>query len=121
MIPEFKFTVRTKQDLIDAVERFGIVPLFPNHIQGFSVAEHVAPQAWFSGEEGVSLMQGKVVGVPLRVLVRFLPSAETLRREGSSSAFTTGKRSASTKVFLLILFHCGFVTKFPWMRRTARR
>lgn len=61
MIPEFKFTVRTKKDLIDAVERFGIVPLFQNHVQGFSVAEHVAPSAWFAGEEGVWEWKGPVI------------------------------------------------------------
>ena len=61
MIPEFRFTIRTKQDLVDAVERFGIVPLFQNHVQGFSVSEHVAPSAWFAGEEGVWEWKGPVI------------------------------------------------------------
>ncbi|MCR4906359.1 MAG: hypothetical protein K6A33_09785 [Clostridiales bacterium] len=57
----FDFTVRTKQDLADAVERFGIVPLFANSIPGFSVEEHAAPEAWFSGDEGVWEWKGPVI------------------------------------------------------------
>ena len=44
----FDFTVRTKQDLIDAVRTFGIVPLFRNSIPGFSVEEHVVPSVWYT-------------------------------------------------------------------------
>ena len=58
----FDFTVRTKQDLMDAVERFGFVPLFRNSIPGFSVEEHVAPSAWFdSGQDGVWEWKGPVI------------------------------------------------------------
>ena len=57
----FDFTVRTKRDLADAVERFGIVPLFTNSIPGFSVEEHVAPEAWFSADEGVWEWKGPVI------------------------------------------------------------
>ena len=57
----FDFLIRTKQDLCDAVERFGIVPLFRNSIPGFSVEEHVAPEAWFSVEEGVWEWKGPVI------------------------------------------------------------
>ena len=47
----FDFIVRTKQDLIDAVQEFGIVPLFENAIPGFSVEEHVVPAVWFDSEQ----------------------------------------------------------------------
>ena len=57
----FDFLIRTKQDLCDAVERFGIVPLFRNSIPGFSVEEHVAPEAWFSVEAGVWEWKGPVI------------------------------------------------------------
>lgn len=57
----FDFTVRTKQDLMDAVERFGFVPLFRNSIPGFSVEEHVAPSAWFDGGDGVWEWKGPVI------------------------------------------------------------
>ena len=46
----FDFTVRTKQDLIDAVRTFGIVPFFRNSIPGFSLEEHVVPSAWYTSE-----------------------------------------------------------------------
>ena len=57
----FSALIRTKADLADAVERFGIVPLFRNSIPGFSVEEHVAPEAWFSAEEGVWEWKGPVI------------------------------------------------------------
>ena len=57
----FDFTVRCRQDLVDAVQRFGIVPLFENSIPGFSVAEHVDPRCWFSDEEGVWEWKGPVI------------------------------------------------------------
>ena len=57
----FDFRVETKEDLKDAVQRFGFVPLFANPIAGFSVEEHVSPSAWFSGEEGVWEWKGPVI------------------------------------------------------------
>lgn len=44
----YDFHVRTKQDLIDAVERFGIVPYFSTSIPGFSLEEHCHPSVLFS-------------------------------------------------------------------------
>lgn len=57
----FDFIIEEKQDLVRAVRAFGIVPLFRNSIPGFSVEEHAAPQAWFSGEEGVWEWKGPVI------------------------------------------------------------
>lgn len=57
----FDFLIRTKEDLCDAVRRFGIVPLFETYIPGFSVEEHVAPEAWFTEEEGVWEWKGPVI------------------------------------------------------------
>ena len=58
----FDFYIKTKQDLIDAVEAFGIVPYFENSIPGFSIEEHVAPSAWFDGDrEGVWEWKGPVI------------------------------------------------------------
>lgn len=37
------FTIQTKQDLIDAVNELGFLPLFENSIPGFSVEENVEP------------------------------------------------------------------------------
>ncbi|MBR0163183.1 MAG: hypothetical protein IJQ12_00750 [Lachnospiraceae bacterium] len=55
------FTVRTKKDLVDAVKRFGILPYFENSLSGFSIEEHCAPSAWFSGVEGVWEWKGPVI------------------------------------------------------------
>ena len=58
---KFDFYVKTKKDLIEAVQKFGFVPLFRNSIPGFSVEEHVAPGAWFDVEEGVWEWKGPVI------------------------------------------------------------
>ena len=59
---KFDFLVRSPQDLIDAVDAFGIVPFFKNSIPGFSVAEHCDPRCWFSDtEEGVWEWKGPVI------------------------------------------------------------
>ena len=57
----FDFTIRSLQDLIDAVEHFGIVPLFENSIPGFSVEEHCDPRCWFSDTDGVWEWKGPVI------------------------------------------------------------
>ena len=44
----YDFYVRTKQDLIDAVHEYGIVPYFTTSIPGFSLEEHCHPAALFS-------------------------------------------------------------------------
>ena len=47
----FDPTIRSRQDLSDAVLKFGILPYFPTSIPGFSVAEHCPPELLFS-EDG---------------------------------------------------------------------
>lgn len=44
----FDFHVKTKQDLIDAVNAFGILPYFATSIPGFSLEEHCSPAVLFS-------------------------------------------------------------------------
>ena len=55
------FWIRTQQDVEEAVERFGILPLFKNSIPGFSIEEHVLPEAWFGSEEGVWEWKGPII------------------------------------------------------------
>lgn len=62
MWKKFDFTIRTKQDMIDAVETCGFLPLFANSIPGFSIEEHVAEEVWFNDEtEGVWEWKGPVI------------------------------------------------------------
>ena len=42
----FDLTVRTKEDLIRAVQEYGFVPLFGGSVPGFSVEEHAVPEVW---------------------------------------------------------------------------
>lgn len=58
---KFDFLIRTKQELVDAVQTFGFVPLFENSIPGFSVEEHASPEVWFSGDDGVWEWKGPVI------------------------------------------------------------
>ena len=48
----FDFTVRTMDDMTEAVERFGILPLFRCSIPGFSVEEHAHPSCWYTAGSG---------------------------------------------------------------------
>ena len=48
----FDFYVRTKEDLIEAVEAFGIVPYFANSLPGFSLEEHCHPAAALWSDTG---------------------------------------------------------------------
>ncbi len=47
----YDFTVRSKKDLTDAVQTFGIVPYFSTSIPGFSLEEHCPPSVLFSDDE----------------------------------------------------------------------
>ncbi len=44
----YDFYVRSRQDLIDAIEKNGIVPYFSTSIPGFSLEEHCSPAVLFS-------------------------------------------------------------------------
>ena len=44
----YDFIVRSRQDLIDAVQEYGIVPYFASSIPGFSLEEHCPPSVLFS-------------------------------------------------------------------------
>lgn len=48
----YNFTIRTKQDMIDAVEKFGFLPFFAGSIPGFSIEEHVGRDVWYTSADG---------------------------------------------------------------------
>ena len=56
-----RLLIASQQDLAEAVERLGILPLFANSLTGFSVEEHVKPNAWFSDEPGVWEWKGPAI------------------------------------------------------------
>lgn len=49
------------EDLEQAVQELGFLPYFANSVPGFSIEEHVAPQAWFSDEPGTWEWKGPVI------------------------------------------------------------
>jgi len=44
----YDFYVRSRQDLIDAIQKVGIIPYFSTSIPGFSLEEHCSPAVLFS-------------------------------------------------------------------------
>ena len=48
----FDFYIQTKTDLKQAISNYGFVPFFTNSIPGFSIAEHVARDAWYDSADG---------------------------------------------------------------------
>ncbi len=47
------FIINSKEDLIDAVNRYGFLPFFANSIEGFSIEEHITPECWWHSDTGV--------------------------------------------------------------------
>ena len=48
----FDFTIRTKEDMLRAVETLGFLPFFSCSVPGFSIEEHAAADAWYSSGGG---------------------------------------------------------------------
>lgn len=46
----FDFSIRTKEDMENAVEAFGFLPFFAGPVPGFSIEEHVTADEWYSSE-----------------------------------------------------------------------
>lgn len=42
-----QFIIRSKADLIEAINEYGFMPFFTNSIPGFSVEEHIDPACWW--------------------------------------------------------------------------
>ena len=61
MSEKLDFIIQTKQDMKNAVETLGFLPLFRNSIPGFSVEEHTAPSAWFADSPGVWEWKGPII------------------------------------------------------------
>ena len=68
------FYVRNKDDLIEAVQTYGIVPYFSNSIPGFSLEEHCGPRALWSdtGDDSWS-WKGSVIGLPYNIPFKVRP------------------------------------------------
>ena len=65
------FTIYTKEDLKEAVQALGFLPLFANEIQDFSIEEHTVPKAWFSEEPGVWEWKGPVIRDAQNKIIEF--------------------------------------------------
>ncbi|MBQ9828290.1 MAG: hypothetical protein IJM62_06385 [Lachnospiraceae bacterium] len=44
----YDFYIRTKQDMINAINKYGFLPFFSNSVPGFSIEEHVSRDAWYT-------------------------------------------------------------------------
>ena len=52
MSNRFKIYIKTKKNLIDAINKYGFIPFFLNSIEGFSIDENVSPDIWWNGANG---------------------------------------------------------------------
>lgn len=53
--------ITSKQEMIDAVNALGILPLFSNTIKGFSIEERCAKEVYFSSSAGIWEWKGPVI------------------------------------------------------------
>lgn len=53
--------IRSKEDVIALVEKWGFVPFFKNEIKGFSIEELVEPELWFGENDGPWEWKGPVI------------------------------------------------------------
>lgn len=56
---KFKFTIRKKKDMVDALKKYGILPFFVNKIDGFSIEEHTIDDLWWNGADGWKVWEWK--------------------------------------------------------------
>lgn len=47
------FIIKSKNDLIEAIDEYGFLPFFSNSIVGFSVEENISPECWYNGNDGI--------------------------------------------------------------------
>ena len=57
----FNIYIREKEDIIEAIKEYGILPFFSNEIKGFSIEENCDPKAYFNEEPGVWEWKGPVI------------------------------------------------------------
>ena len=53
--------IRSKEDIIALVEKWGFVPFFKNEIRGFSIEELIDPSLWFGENDGPWEWKGPVI------------------------------------------------------------
>ena len=53
--------IKTKQDIINAIDEYGILPFFSNEIEGFSIEENCDPKVYFGEKPGVWEWKGPVI------------------------------------------------------------
>ncbi len=97
MAERFDFAVSNMDDVVDAIERFGFVPLFENSIPGFSIEEHTPPRLLFGegdGDGGVWEWKGPIIrrsgcaygkffgGKAVFISRKWFPDFANLRRNG---------------------------------------
>ena len=61
MTNEYDFYIRTPEDLVNAINVVGFLPLFANDIPGFSAEEHAAPEILWGAADGLWEWKGPVI------------------------------------------------------------
>ena len=56
-------TIHSRTQLLELVNRIGILPFFKNAVPGWSLEEHIAPGLWFTDQEGPWEWKGQMAAV----------------------------------------------------------
>ena len=115
MVRGMRFTIKSEDDLIKAIDRFGFMPFFANPIEGFSIEEHISPECWYFSDSGrwdawewkgpvirkTGCAYGKFFGHKAGYVSRgWFPEFANLRRDGYDfdAAYDDGLARYSDKV-----------------------
>lgn len=114
--------IKTHTQLTDFIDEVGFLPLFKNSIKGFSVEEHTAYDAWWTGSEldpwswrEIIASEGKVAYGKLFcnktgfVSKEWYPYLAAYRRDGYDfdSRYEDGLASSRSKRIIDVLMQCG--------------
>lgn len=55
------FYIKSKEDVIKAIEEYGFLPFFSNDIKGFSIEENIDPKYYFGEIEGIWEWKGPII------------------------------------------------------------
>ncbi len=88
-----RISIRTKEDLIGAVNTWGFLPFFANEIRGFSIEENVDRRCWFGSEPGVWEWKGPVISEGKCVYGKFFEKKAGFISEKWFSDFANYRRN----------------------------
>ena len=47
-----KLMIKSRNDLVKAIKKYGFIPFFANDIEGFSIEENISSECWWTADSG---------------------------------------------------------------------